>query len=292
MKIGFIGAGRVGTAMGIYLMNNKIQVIGYYSKSFSSANKAALLTNCKAYSNINDLVTDTDTIAITTPDDAIISVVNDLKKGIIDLNNKVIFHMSGVHSSEILFPLSEKQEKNVSILSLHPLLSFSDPIKSANELKAITFTIEGKGEKIATIKELFERLGNGCIEILTENKALYHTACTVLSNYLVTTIDVGLDMLVKAGFSKNEASVLAEPLIIKTVENVIRFDTEKALTGPISRGDIGTMQKHLEILNKNNKKWEKMYNEIGKNTITLAKKAGTIDQDTALRMMEVLENYE
>lgn len=291
MKIAFIGAGKVGTAMGIYFVDNKIKVVGYYSKSFSSAKEAAILTNSKAYHNIYDLIEDADTIAITTPDDIISSVINDLKKGNAVFNGKVIFHMSGVHSSDILSPLKENKENELTVLSLHPLLSFSDSINSAKELKSTTFTLEGKGIRLSEVRDLLEKLGNRCIEISTENKVLYHTACTVLANYFVTIIDVGLSMLIEAGFSKEEASIIAEPLITKTLENIIRQDTEQALTGPISRGDLGTIGQHINLLKKN-KKWLELYKALGTHTIELAKRAGKIDQDSALKLMEVLKDNE
>ncbi len=289
MKIGFIGAGKVGTSFGIYLMSNKVDVVGYYSKSLSSSNKAAFITNSKAYTNIYDLVKDVDLVAITTSDDVIINIVKDLNKHGELLNNKVVFHMSGVHSSSILTPL---KDKNVTILSLHPLLSFKDSTNSVEELKNAFFTIEGYGDRFEEIKESIEKLGNQLIVISAENKVLYHTACSVLSNYLVTLIDVGLDMLAQAGFSKQEAIQLAKPLVFKTLNNIFQSNTEEALTGPISRGDIGTVTKHIENLNNNNNEWLKLYKVLGEHTIDLTRKSNRINQDTAISLMEVMKDNE
>lgn len=289
MKIGFIGAGKVGTSFGIYLKENEINLVGYYSKSLSSAKKSAIITHSCFYKDLSDLVQAVDIIAITTPDDVIIEIVKELIKLDKLLKDKIVFHMSGVHTSKILSPL---ELYNVTILSVHPLLSFSDPIKSAKELNNAFFTIEGSGYKYQEIKENLERLGNQFIEVSTENKELYHTALTVLSNYLVTLIDLGLEMLIKAGFSKQDATQIAEPLVNQTMNNIFQSNAEEALTGPISRGDIGTVNMHINNLRNANKQWLKLYKILGEHTVSIAEKSGRIDQDTVIKLREVLKNHE
>ncbi len=289
MKIGFIGAGKVGTSFGSYLTNNKFNVVGYYSRSLSSAQKAANITNSHVYTNLFDLVKDVDIIAITTPDDVIISIVKDLIKCEDLLNNKIVFHMSGAHTSKILTPL---ENYHVTILSLHPLLSFSDHVNSVKELKNAYLTIEGSGSRFKEIKSTFEQLGNQLIEISSENKVLYHTALTVLSNYLVSVIDLGLEMLIKAGFSENDASQIARPLVIQTLNNIFQSNTKEALTGPISRGDIGTINMHIKKLSNINDEWLKLYKVLGEYTVDIAKKSNKISQDTVKELREVLRENE
>ncbi|MGD9677989.1 MAG: Rossmann-like and DUF2520 domain-containing protein [Vulcanibacillus sp.] len=291
MKVAFIGAGKVGKAMGMYLSDNSIKVVGYYSKSFSSAEMAASVTKSRAYNSILQLLEDADTIAITTPDDEIANVIDGLKKNNAVVKGKVVFHMSGVHSSDILSVLKDNKENKTTILSLHPLLSFSDSTNSVRDLKRTFFTMEGEGERLEEVKDLLKELGNNFIEISAESKVLYHTGCTVLANYFVTIIDVGLAMLIESGFTKEQASMIAEPLIKNTLENIIRQDTEKALTGPISRGDFGTIEQHISYLKKSGK-WLELYKILGTHTIELAKRAGTVNQESVLKLMEVIDDNE
>ncbi|OEF99875.1 hypothetical protein BHF71_01500 [Vulcanibacillus modesticaldus] len=284
MKIGFIGAGKVGTAMGIYLQN-KVEVTGYYSRSYSSASKAARYTESKGYKNLESLVHEADMIAITTPDDIIKRVADDLLNITMSWEGKIVLHMSGAHSSDVLSLLAEK---GATILSLHPMLSFSEPFKAARDLSFASFTIEGRGNLLEKVKHLLDGIGNHWIEIPTQDKVLYHTAAVIVSNYLVTLIDTGVQMLISTGFTKEDATKLLTPLIKKTMETILEKGAEKALTGPISRGDLGTLKMHLNNLENRNKSWLDSYKVLGVQTIDLALRAKRINDESANQMKGVL----
>ncbi|GBF10598.1 Rossmann-like and DUF2520 domain-containing protein [Tepidibacillus sp. HK-1] len=289
MKIGFIGAGKVGTSLGEYWYRKGFQVVGYYTRTYQHAVKAASKSKSMAYQELEALVKDSDLIAISVNDDQIASISEKLASLPIVWENKIVFHLSGLHTSNLL---SSLWDHGATVCSLHPMLSFSDPEKAVIDLQSVLFTIEGRGKKLGELKSLLDQCGNSWMEIRTDVKALYHTAATILSNYLVTLVDIGVQMLTTAGFKQNQTKDLIEPLVKKTIDRVIDLGTEKALTGPISRGDMCTLEKHLEVLGEVDQTWLDLYQQMGFLTIDLAKRGRRITSDSAEKMKEVLISNE
>lgn len=286
MKVGFIGAGRVGTAMGGYLSKKGIRISGYYSRSLTSSQAAANLTESQAFSDICKLTAESDLIGITTPDDLIHDTAVILSELDIPWKTRVIFHMSGMYASDVLSLL---EQKGAAVCSLHPLLSFGDPNTAIQALDYTPFTLEGRGENLDLIKNILKTCGNKWVEIPPESKVLYHASACVLSNYLVTLLDLGFKMLVEAGFTEDSAKKMAEPLIRKTLDNILNMDTKEALTGPISRGDEGTVRKHLAKLQNCSESWLEIYKILGTQTVNLAADAEKIDNAAAKRMEYLLK---
>lgn len=138
MKIGFIGAGKVGCAFGRYLKEHGLEVYGYFSRSFESAKRAAEFTSSTAYFSIDDIVEKCDYIFITTSDDVIAQIVSSLKH--FNLQDKKLFHMSGSLSSDVF---SELEGSGALGYSLHPIFPFPDREVYKN-LKDAYFTVEGR----------------------------------------------------------------------------------------------------------------------------------------------------
>lgn len=265
MNIGFIGAGKVGCAFGKYLYDKGFKVKGYFSKSFSSSLKGAKLVKGKAFNDINFLVKESDIIFITTPDD----VIKETSKTIAGLNlslNKIFIHMSGALSSSILRDI---KDKGGYVYSLHPLQSFADIKTSVKKLSETVFSLEGDDEKKEVIKDMLKKLDNKYFLIDSEKKPIYHASACVLSNYLVTLLDYGFSYLEEIGIDKKEANEAFYPLISVTLENVRKLGTKKALTGPIKRGDLDTIKKHIESIKKESPELLKTYKVLGLETLKL-----------------------
>lgn len=243
-KIGFIGAGRVGTSLGKYLSNNGYNIIGYYSKSQNSALMSAefIGDKCTAFENINDLALASDIVFITTNDGSVESVCNDLcclsKE---HLCGKIFCHTSGSLSSDILKPIYTLGGKTAS---LHMLLAVSDKFKSYSDFEKGFFTLEGCGSQ--EILEIVKSCGNQCRIIKSQYKAKYHAAAVFASNFVVALSHIGCSLLTECGFSYNDAVSALTPLIELNVQNIINQGPENALTGPIERGDFETVYKHLD----------------------------------------------
>ena len=125
MKIGIIGAGKVGCSIGKYLKEHGFSVAGYCSKSKKSVEEAATFTNTKAYDSLAELVAESTILFLTTPDGALESVWNELKKE--SIQNKIVCHFSGSLSSDLF---SNREEYGVSAASFHPMYAFSSKFTS------------------------------------------------------------------------------------------------------------------------------------------------------------------
>ncbi|MDN5351506.1 MAG: hypothetical protein PWQ12_424 [Clostridiales bacterium] len=264
MKIGFVGAGAVGRALGIHF---KEEVVGYYSRTPEHAREAAERIGATFYADFSDLIRDASLIMLTVNDDAIEAVAREIADRDLPLEGKVFAHTSGVHSSESLNALKAKGAKT---MSLHPLHAFADPERP---IGAIVFGIEG--DITEAIKSWLVRYGFDPVEMATDQKIRYHLAAAVASNYLDATVDFAVRQLEIVGFSNEVARKALWPLILGTVENIEHLGTVKALTGPIARGDAGTIEKHLSQLSGEDREF---YCVMGKWALKMASEKGLDDE--------------
>ncbi|MFZ5968059.1 MAG: Rossmann-like and DUF2520 domain-containing protein [Bacillota bacterium] len=285
MKIGFIGAGKVGTAFGMYLQDNNIPIVGYYSRRVDSAVKAARMTNSFVFETLEELVKVVDMLFITTPDDTIEIVCNEIAEKKLFHKEQYIIHMSGAATSKIL---SSAEKIGCFTFSLHPLQAFADIDKAFQDLKHTYFSIEGNAEKLYVIEELMKKIGNPYFKVKTEDKALYHGAACILSNYLVTLMDEGLSYLKAIGISEEDGLQAMMPLILGALNNIQTFGTQQALTGPIARGDAGTIAGHLCHIQQTFPEKESFYKLLGLRTLELAKSEKLKDTIKVENVMKLL----
>ncbi|PAB61120.1 Rossmann-like and DUF2520 domain-containing protein [Anaeromicrobium sediminis] len=286
VKIGFIGAGKVGTAFGMYLKSKGFNIFGYYSKTLESAEKAASLTNSKVSTELNELIKNIDIIFITTTDDKIQQVCNGLVEKNLLSKGQIIVHMSGAHSSRIL---EKAKLKACFVYSLHPLQSFAQVEKAVEDLNETVFSIEGDEEKIEIIESILKGTGNKYFKLNSEQKSLYHATACVVSNYLVTLMDYGLSIFESIGIDKMEGYGALFPLIEGTINNIHNLGTEKALTGPIARGDIETIKSHISSFKKINKDSLEIYKLMGLKTVDLAQKGKLKDNQKIKDLKKILK---
>ena len=263
IKFGFIGAGKVGFSLGKYLKENNINISGYYSKSQHSAKEAAIFTNTQQYNNLEDLIKNSDAIFITTPDNQIADVWNEIKK--LPIKEKLICHCSGSISSEVFSNINNHGAYGYSI---HPMFAISDKYNSYKDLSKAFITIEGHKKYIEYFKVLFSSFDNSVAIINKDNKTLYHAAAVTVSNLVLGLINNGINYLEQCGFTKETAINALYPLIEFNLKNIKENGIINSLTGPIERGDLSTVINHLNVLNEEDKD---LYKLLSKNVLKIAK---------------------
>ncbi len=266
MKVGFIGSGKVGISFGIFLYDKKITISGYYSRHLESASQAAQRFNSTAFKTLDALIAHSDIIGITVNDDQIDHVVEAIEALKVDVSHKIFFHMSGVHDCLTLKKLS------IDSFSLHPLKAFPQVVESSRAFDAVVFSLEGATQ---ANRKWIDSLEIDFFEIQSNQKALYHAAAVIVSNYLVAVVDFGLRQFAEMGIEKSMAMKALWPLISGTLANVETLGTEKALTGPIVRGDIKTLEKHLLALDADSKM---LYQALGKYTLSMTHQEEALQQ--------------
>ena len=201
MKTGFIGAGKVGFSLGKMFAESGLPLTGYYSRQREAAQEAAAFTGTRAYSDLCELVQDSDAIFLTVPDRAITPVYLELRS--FSLSGKQICHCSGALSARDAFPGIE--ETGALGLSIHPLFPVSSRYDSYRELADAFFCLEGEKSAIPAWKTQLECCGCTVQTIDAAVKPLYHAACATASNLVCALVQQSIDELTRCGFSQEDA---------------------------------------------------------------------------------------
>lgn len=243
MRIGFVGAGRMGCTMGRHLAGKKdILLCGYYSKTADSARWAAKFTDTGYYDELSDLVRECDALFITTPDGQIENMAKKLYECIPDGEEKIFIHTSGALSSQVFSGMDSR----VFGYSIHPMCAVSSKTKSHIDFNKCFITIEGHEKYLDYFKELFKELGHEVKVICADDKTRYHGAAVMASNLVIGLYHMACGELLKCGFTYDEASCAINPLFLGNAQKIVEAGCERALTGPVDRGDTDTILKHLE----------------------------------------------
>lgn len=296
MKVGFIGAGKAGCGLGKYLScgrgddinNNRadrnlmfgnstlsesdVIITGYYSLIEEEAGWAAAFTDSKVYNDPNELVADSDSIIISTPDGEVKNVWDSLNKELI--KGRIVCHLSGSLSSDVFSGIDKYGGYPISI---HPLFAFSDKESAYKQLNNVCFTLEGHEYAVSKWKQCLESYGNEVVAIDKSAKPKYHAAASILSNQVIAVLDTGYHLLSECGFSEEQARQYTASLVLNNVEHVIQDGASAALTGPIERNDVETVRKHIDELDDEKKQ---LYIMCGKVLLKLSKEKNP-DRDYA-----------
>lgn len=268
MQIGFIGAGRAGCSLGKYFSvkakQADIHVTGYYSLIEEEAIWAATFTESVYFSSADEVVAKSDTIILSTPDGAIKKVWESIDKR--NIQGKIFCHLSGSLSSDVFSGIEQFGAKPISI---HPMFAFSSRESVYRQLDSVCFTLEGQEHAVSVWRDLLSTIGNETVTIDKQVKAKYHAAASLLSNHVIAVLESGYHLLEECGFSPEEARHFSKALVRENVEHVIESGGVAALTGPVERGDVKTIQKHLDVLQGEEKD---IYTACGRELLRLAKK--------------------
>ena len=243
MRIGFVGAGKVGCAFGKFLRMHGVDVAGYASQRMESAREAAAFTETRAYESPQALLADCDALFITVPDGKIRAVYESLDAD--QLAGKMICHCSGALSAGETFPGIE--EAGAYGYSIHPLFPVSGR-DVWSELVHASFSIEGSARYLQDWEQLLRDCGVAVRVIEPAAKTKYHAACCIAANLMCALADEATGLLGECGFAPEEARSALAPLMRANLESIIAVGAEAALTGPVERNDIGTVARHLGCL--------------------------------------------
>lgn len=249
MRIGFIGAGRVGFTLGRHLSDNGFNVAGYYNRNLDAADEAAFFTGTVRFDSLEEITEASDVLFLTVSDGAIGEVWNSLRN--LNLNEKIICHTSGSLSSEVFEGI---EDKNAYGYSIHPLFAVYSKRESYREFSRSFITIEGHEKYISYFEEMFRKTGHDTAVISAEHKMRYHAAAVFASNFVVGTVSIAQNMLTSCGFSRIEAEKALGPIIMNNCMNIVNAGVSEALTGPVDRNDIGTVKNHLSVLSEEEKR--------------------------------------
>jgi predicted short-subunit dehydrogenase-like oxidoreductase (DUF2520 family) len=225
-----------------------------------------------------------DLIFLTVSDSAIKETADRLSSLEEDFNGRIIAHCSGNESDQLLDSL---RQKGALTASFHPLQTFTGS-GSSEVFKDIYFSLQGDPQVFPHLKNLASLLNSKTLEVDARQKSYLHTAAVMASNYLIALLDAANDIGSEGGFSSQEAQKALLPLVKTTLQNAEGISLDDALTGPIKRGDIQTVQKHLNLL-KDTPELYNLYCCLGVRCIDLAESSGSLDTHTVDQLRRLLK---
>jgi predicted short-subunit dehydrogenase-like oxidoreductase (DUF2520 family) len=284
LRVAFIGAGTVGNALASRLSGAGYNVSAVASRSFSSAERlAGTVPGCQAMKTPQQAADAADLVFVTTPDAAIGSVVSQLKWHA----GQSVVHCSGADSTEVLHPA---KSQGALVGAFHPLQTFASVKQAIDNLPGSTFAVEADEPLRSTLKQMASDLHGYSIELMAGDKVLYHASAVIACNYFVTLVKLSSDLWQSFGVSRNDAVRALVPLLKGTLNNIENVGIPNCLTGPIARGDAGTVKKHLAALDQSAPSVADIYRKLGVETVPIALDKGKIEEKAANGLLALLES--
>ncbi|WP_051275813.1 Rossmann-like and DUF2520 domain-containing protein [Desulfovirgula thermocuniculi] len=284
--IAVVGCGKVGSALALLLKERGYPVAGVASRSYASAKRLAEAAGCPAYERPEEAARAADLVFITTPDREIAPVSRAIAEKGGFRAGQVVAHTSGAHPSG---ELKGAREAGALAVSIHPLQSFADVEAARRNLPGSYFALEGDEEALPLARQVAEDLGGKPFVIRAQDKVLYHAAACIASNYLVSLMHLAANIYARFGLSPREAFEALYPLVQGTVNNIRALGPAQALTGPIARGDAGTVAGHLGPLEGVGDLEAQVYRLLGLYTVRVALEKGSIGEEQARELRRVLK---
>lgn len=280
-----IGLGMVGTAIGYLLKKTGYEIAAVFDKSPSALKRAKFYTGVSALRSPHEALQKSNIILITTPDDIISSACREIALSPA-IKGKFVFHMSGAGGLDLL---DAARKAGAVVASIHPLQSFSSIDQAIQNIPGSYFGITADKKAEILAKKIVRDLGGIPLFISSEQKPLYHAAACFASNYLVSLMSVVESIYQVVGLTEKEAKKAYLPLVYGSLKNIERSGSTHALTGPIARGDIGTLQKHLTAIDKTLPQYSSLYRSLGLIAKDIAQKKGTLNYRQAKIIQDILK---
>jgi predicted short-subunit dehydrogenase-like oxidoreductase (DUF2520 family) len=282
LKLGFIGAGTVGTALAVRLSSKGYPVVAVASRSQASArNLAGAVSDCQPFTSNQDVADTADLVFITTPDDAVATAVSQIQWRA----GQSVVHCSGADSTDTLEPA---RKLGAQVGAFHPLQTFASTEQAIENIPGSTFALEAEKPLLNTLKDMATALDGQWIVLKAGDKVVYHAAAVFACNYLVTLVKLATDLWQTFDIPTQQATQALLPLLRGTLNNIGTVGIPQCLTGPIARGDTGTIKKHLNALQKRAPAMVSTYRELGLQTIPVALAKGKIDKNKAEELQNIL----
>ena len=278
-----VGAGVVGTALAARLVRSGIPILGLHGRQVELSDAARAISGVVASTgDIPAIASESDVLIISVRDERVPEVAERLAREERLRPTQILLHTSGVNPSRTILAPALPHVRAVG--TLHPLVSFADARVAVEGLEEVAFGIEGDEPARAVAKRIVRALGARSVILDADNLALYHAGAVVASNYVVALADTAQTLLVKAGVPPEQALPALIPLLKSVVQNLAQLGLPGALTGPVERGDVSSVESHLKTLEERAPEILPLYRLVGKDVLRLAREKSGLDPAKAARL--------
>lgn len=282
-SVAFIGAGRLGRTLARALAAQGVLVCAVGSRAPESARAlAAQLPGCVALP-IDEAAAAAELVFLTVPDDAIAPTAAALRWRA----GQRVVHCSG--ATEVA-ALAAAQEQGALVGGFHPLQIFSDPERALALLPGSTVAIEAEGVLAEELHVLAERLGMQPLALRPGTRAAYHGAASFAASFLLSMLDEAAQVWAAIGLPREQALRSLLPLARGTLDAAEAKGLAQALAGPISRGDVGVVARHLQAFDALGESHGQFYRELSRRQLVLAAESGRLDAAVLARLAALLES--
>jgi predicted short-subunit dehydrogenase-like oxidoreductase (DUF2520 family) len=286
-----LGTGKTGSAFAVELKDIGCKIEFLSDRNRENLNKLSSVINPVSVSeNIEaDFIKNSDVIFLSVQDKNINDAISEIKNLNLDLKGKIFIHNSGAITSDIFRKLEIDPEL---CLSLHPVQTF-DKIYFENNhlLKGIYFGIEGGQKAKSYFKKIIKILGSDYLDIPADKKNLYHAACVIASNFLVTMLNVSSEVMNNIGIERSKTFEIFKPLIERTLKNIEVDGLVNSLTGPFDRNDVEVISNHLNSINKELPSLIPFYTLMGMETVKVAFKKESMNLKNVIEILDLMNEY-
>jgi predicted short-subunit dehydrogenase-like oxidoreductase (DUF2520 family) len=282
LAVGVISAGRVGAVIGAALARAGHRVTGVAAVSKQSRDRAAKLLTAVPILPADEVAAGAELLVLAVPDDALADLITGLAATGAVRRGALVAHTSGAHGIDILAPLTVT---GTLPLALHPVMTFTGTEVDLQRLDGACFGATTTEELRPVAEALVIEMGADPVWITEELRTTYHAGLAFGANNLVTLVAEAADLLTRAGVANPER--MLGPLLGAALDNTLRHG-DRALTGPVARGDAGTVARHLEAIAGRAPEAIAAYIEMSRLTAVRALAAGTLTPDRAEALLDVL----
>jgi predicted short-subunit dehydrogenase-like oxidoreductase (DUF2520 family) len=282
-----IGAGVLGTTLAAKLARAGVPVVGVHGRRSDLSEAASAASGVLASTgDLPAAVSTCDVVILSVRDSRIPEVAERLMQEKRLRPNQVLLHTSGsLPSAEAL---AKARGHVLGVGALHPLISVTDAPGALENLAGAAFGLEGDEAALKLARKLVKLMGGRVLELRAETMALYHAGAVVASNYVVALADVARSLMVSAGIPEQDALPALWPLMSSAVRNLVEIGLPSALTGPVVRGDVVSVERHLEALAARSPEHIDLYRRLGREVLRIARKRVPELDDGAVERMAAL----
>ena len=282
LDVGVVGTGRVGAVLGAALARAGHSVVAGYGVSVSSKHRAHELLPDVPLVSTAEVFLRAGLVLLTVPDDALPGLVTGLAGTGAIRSGQIIVHTSGRYGVGVLEPATRA---GALPLALHPAMTFTGTGVDLERLAGAVFGVTAPEQLWPVAEALVVEMGSEPVRIAEENRTLYHAALAHASNHLVTLVADAMDLLSAAGVDHPD-KVLA-PLLSAALDNVLRSG-DAALTGPVARGDAGTVASHVAEIGRAAPESLAGYVQLARRTAARALASGRLKATDAEPLLDAL----
>lgn len=283
-RIGFVGVGHVGTALAVAFDRAGWPVTAAASRSPERRRDFERLVPAGvAVAAAGELLDLVDIVFVAVPDDAISGVAADLRL----YSGQAIVHTSGLLPSTVLEPALAA---GCAAASFHPLVAFADLDRAVAALPGASVVLEGDDRLVSLLAELVDAIGARAVRVDTVGKAAHHVAAVLAAGGFVGLLEAMAAAARGAGLDEAGALAIYGPLARQALANAEALGIERALTGPIVRGDVGTVEEHLAVLRRLAPAALDPYLALGRAQLNVAERRGSLAPQTVARLRRLLAN--